>query len=84
MFIHVYYFSWTVIFVEKLSLSPAGLERTREGGSPLVPALSGESQTGKVSVSGQTINSWAASWHPVGQRERAGYFMVVVLLLVVQ
>ena len=34
-------------------LLSAGLERTREGGSPLVPALSGQSQTEKVTLWGR-------------------------------
>ena len=46
---------------------PAGLQRTREGGSPLVQALSGQSQTEKLLSVGQRIN---ASSRLVGQRER--------------
>ena len=55
-------------------LSPAGLELMRIGGSPLglVLALSGQSQTDKVIVSGQTINSNAVSSRLVG------YFFRVV------
>ena len=55
-------------------LSPDGLERTRIGGSPLVPALSGQSQTDKVTVSwadNKFLRYFLAFCR--AERERAGY-----------
>ena len=54
-------------------LSPDGLERTRLGGSPRVPALSGQSQTDKVTVSGadnKFLCCFLASCRAERERER--------------
>ena len=64
-------------------ISPDGLERTRKEGSPLVPALSGQSQTDKVTVSradNKFLLCFLASCRADREREseRAGYFFRVV------
>ena len=63
--------------------SPDGLERTRIGGSLLVPALSGQSQTDKVTVSwadNKFLRYFLASCRAERERESRLRFMVVLQL----